>query len=120
MSDQHKGAVHLTDATLTDTLKKTDKPVLIDFFAQWCGPCQMAAPIIDKLADEFTDLMTIAKVDVDENQASAQQFGVMSIPTVIILRRSGDDEVEVVSRQVGFPGEEGYRSMIKTALEKKD
>jgi thioredoxin 1 len=101
-------------------LKKTDKPVLIDFFAEWCGPCQMAAPIIDKLATEFADQITIAKVDVDENQASAQQFGVMSIPTVIILRRSGDDEVEVVSRQVGFPGEEGYRSMIKTALEKKD
>ncbi len=120
MADQQKGAVHLTDQTLTDTLKKTDQPVLIDFFAQWCGPCQLAAPIIDKLADEFAGKMTIAKLDVDENQESAQQFGVMSIPTVIILRRTGSDEVEVVSRQVGFPGEEGYRSMITAALEKKD
>lgn len=119
MADQHKGAVHLTDATLTDTLKKTDKPVLIDFFAEWCGPCQLAAPIIDRLAGEFADKITIAKLDVDENQESAQMFGVMSIPTVVILRRTADDEVEVVSRQVGFPGEDGYRSMIASALEQK-
>lgn len=119
MTDQHKGATHLTDATLTDVLKKTDQPVMVDFFAQWCGPCQMAAPIIDKLADEFAGKVLIAKVDVDENQASAQQFGVMSIPTVIVLRKTGQDEVEVVSRQVGFPGEEGYRTMLATALEPK-
>ncbi len=118
MSD-HKGATHLTDATLTSTLKKSDQPIMIDFFAQWCGPCQMAAPIIDKLADEFTGKIMIAKVDVDENQESAQQFGVMSIPTVIIVRKTGDDEVEVIARQVGFPGEEGYRSMIAGALEPK-
>lgn len=114
-----KGAVHFTDATLTEALKKSDKPVMIDFFAQWCGPCQMAAPIIDKLADEFADQIVISKVDVDENQESAQQFGVMSIPTVVIVRKTSEDQVEIVARQVGFPGEEGYRSMIKSALEAK-
>ena len=86
MNDKQTGAIHLTDNNFAQTIKDAGKPVLVDFSAQWCGPCQMAAPIIDKLADEYKDKVLIVKVDVDENRETARQYGVMSIPTVIILK----------------------------------
>lgn len=114
MSNQ--GAVHFDDQSFKEALKQ-DKPVFVDFFAEWCGPCQMAAPVIDKLADEYGDKMVIAKVNVDENPATAQEFGVMSIPTVLVFKKDGD-AAKVVARQVGFPGEAGYKAMIDEVLAK--
>lgn len=110
------GAVHLTEETFKETLKTEDRPVLVDFYADWCGPCQIAAPIIDKLADEYKDKMVIAKLNVDENPQTAQEYGVMSIPTVLIFKKKGK-EMDLVSKQIGFPGEPGYRNMIDDALE---
>ncbi|NCN45509.1 MAG: thioredoxin [Candidatus Pacebacteria bacterium CG10_big_fil_rev_8_21_14_0_10_36_11] len=115
MSNQ--GAVHFDDKSFKEALKG-DKPVFVDFFAEWCGPCQMAAPIIDKLADEFADRIVIAKLNVDENGSTAQEFGVMSIPTVLIFKKDKEDATKIVARQVGFPGEAGYRSMIEDVLGK--
>lgn len=118
MSDnaKHTGAAHLTDANYEAALKEAGgKPVLIDFYAEWCGPCKLAAPIIDKLADEFAEKMVIVKIDVDENNPTAQKFGVMSIPTVVVLKRDGD-QMKEINRQIGFAGEEGYRKMIDKAL----
>lgn len=109
------GALHLTEQTFQETLQSEDKPVLVDFYADWCGPCQMAAPIIDKLADEYKDRMVIAKLNVDENPQAAQEHGVMSIPTVLIFKKNGK-EMGLISKQVGFPGESGYRNMIDDAL----
>lgn len=116
MSDKQKGATHLDDKSFQDALKQ-DKPVFVDFFAEWCGPCQMAAPIIDKLADEYGDEIIIAKLNVDENPATAQEYGVMSIPTVLVFKKDGD-EAKIIARQVGFPGEAGYKAMIDQVLEK--
>lgn len=113
MSD-NKGALHLTDENFMSTIKEANKPVMVDFYAQWCGPCQMAAPIIDKLADEYKDKMLIVKVDVDENRETAMEYGVMSIPTVLVLKAEGD-KVKELDKQIGFPGEEGYRAMIEKA-----
>ncbi|MCC6711666.1 MAG: thioredoxin [Candidatus Pacebacteria bacterium] len=115
MSKQ-QGAVHFDDQSFKDALKQ-DKPVFVDFFAEWCGPCQMAAPIIDKLADEYADKIVIAKLNVDENPTSAQEYGVMSIPTVLIFKNDGG-ESKIVGRQVGFPGEAGYKAMIEEVLGK--
>lgn len=112
----NQGAIHLTDADFQKTLKESSVPVMVDFFAEWCGPCQMAAPIIDKLADEYKDKIVIAKLDVDENGQSASAHQVMSIPTVIVFKKDGEGNAKMFSKQIGFPGEAGYRKMIEDAL----
>jgi thioredoxin 1 len=112
MSDS-KGALHLTQAdfhAVLDQASKDKLPVFVDFYADWCGPCQVAAPIVDKLADEYQGKAIIAKLNVDENNQIAGEYGVMSIPTVIIFK-----DGEEVDRKIGFPGEDGYREMIDQA-----
>jgi len=84
-----------------------DKPVVVDFYADWCGPCKMAGPILDRLADEFKGKIKVVKIDIDESQQLAQKYQVMSIPTVVVFNKGKEKE-----RKVGFPGEEGYRTMI--------
>lgn len=118
MSDQTqpKGAAHLSDADFVATLKQAgDQPVFVDFYAEWCGPCKLAAPIIDKLADEYRGKAVLAKVDVDAHNDLAKQFGVMSIPTVIVFKRQGEESKEV-NRLIGFQGEPKYREMLDKAL----
>lgn len=114
MSDQTKptGAVHLSDADFASTLKSAgDKPVFVDFFAEWCGPCKLAAPIVDKLAGEYAGQAVITKLNVDENPDSTRQYGVMSIPTVVVFKNV-NGEMKEVDRKIGFPGEAGYREML--------
>ena len=114
MSD-HQSAKHLTDGSFQaalDEAKKDGQPVFVDFFAEWCGPCKMAAPIVDKLAGDYQGKAVIAKLNVDESQLTAQKYGVMSIPTVVIFK-----DGEEVDRKIGFPGESGYKQMIDGALE---
>lgn len=104
-------AAHFSDQDFEEKVLKNKLPVMVDFFAEWCGPCKMAGPIIDKLADEYKDKLVIAKVDVDANQASAGKYGVMSIPTVIFFKNGQE-----VERMSGFGGEEGYLRLIKKVL----
>lgn len=77
--------VAVTDATFKDQVLGSDKPVLVDFWATWCGPCRMVAPVLEEIAGEHGDKLTIAKLDVDENPAVARDFQVMSIPTLILF-----------------------------------
>lgn len=104
-------AVHFSDDDFSDKVLKADKPVMVDFFAEWCGPCKMAAPIIDELSEEFKDKAVIGKLDVDDNNQTAGQYGVMSIPTVIMFKDGKE-----VGRKVGFAGKAGYEELIKQAL----
>jgi thioredoxin 1 len=104
-------AVMFTDQDFEAKVLKSDKPVFVDFFAEWCGPCKAAAPIVDELAEEYKDKVVIGKLDVDSNQATAGKYGVMSIPTVIMFK--GGEEVE---RMSGFAGKEGYEKLIKGVL----
>ena len=105
-------AAHITDDQFEAEVLNSEVPVLLDFYADWCGPCKMAAPILDAMADELDGKIKIVKMDVDQNTKTPQQFGVMSIPTVVLFNKK-----EEVSRKVGFGGEEGYREMIKEVME---
>ena len=76
----------LTDATFDETIKAADGPVLVDFWAEWCGPCKMIAPILDEIAAEQAGKVKVVKLNVDENQETARRFDVMSIPTLIVFK----------------------------------
>ena len=89
----------LSDETFADTVGADGEPVLVDFWAEWCGPCKMIAPILDEIATEKEGDAVIAKLNVDENPSIAQRFGVMSIPTMLVFR---DGEVD--KRVVGAKG----------------
>jgi thioredoxin 1 len=78
--------VHTTDATFNDDVIKSEKPVLLDFWAEWCGPCKMIAPILDELADEYRDRLKIAKLNIDENPQTPPKFGIRGIPTLILFK----------------------------------
>lgn len=69
-----------------EEVQKSKKPVLIDFYADWCGPCRMMSPIIDEIAEEKADMIKVGKVNIDENQDLAMEYGVMSIPTIVIIK----------------------------------
>lgn len=82
MSDD-KSTVTITDASFVDDVLTSEKPVLVDFWATWCGPCKMVAPVLEEIAAEHKDKLTIAKLDIDANPQAARDFKVMSIPTLI-------------------------------------
>lgn len=96
MSD---AVTNLTDATFDEVVNSASAPVVVDFWAEWCGPCKMIAPILDEIATEQGDSVKITKLNVDENPSIAQRFGVMSIPTLLVFR---DGEVD--KRIVGAKG----------------
>ncbi len=89
-------ALHLTDATFDAEVLKSNIPVLIDFWATWCGPCRMIAPSIEELAVEYAGKAKICKLDVDNNQMVAQNYGIRSIPTLLLFKNG-----EVVDQIVG-------------------
>ncbi len=88
--------VVVTDDTFEDEILKSDLPVLVDFWAVWCGPCRMIAPVVEELAESYDGQMKFAKVDVDENQTYASQFGIRSIPTLLVFK-----EGKVVDQIIG-------------------
>lgn len=112
---QNSQAMHIVGADQFEKeVKKSEVPVLVDFFAPWCGPCQMAAPVMDKLAGDYADKAKVVKVDVDEsdNRSVAMEHQVMSIPTVMVYK-----DGEIHSKNIGFIGEQGYQQMLDSALE---
>jgi thioredoxin 1 len=78
--------VHTTDGNFDADVTNNEKAVLIDFWAEWCGPCKMIAPLLDEVADEYADNLAIVKLNVDENPNTAQKFGIRSIPTLILFK----------------------------------
>ena len=93
------GIVNLTTSTFDEAVAAADKPVIVDFWAEWCGPCKMIAPILGEIADEQGEHVTVVKLNVDENPEIAMRFNVMSIPTLLIF-----DGGEVRKRLVGAKG----------------
>ena len=99
-------ALEITDANFEETVLKSDKPVMVDFWAAWCGPCRMVGPIIDQISEEY-----VGKVDVDANQEFAAKYGVRNIPTVLVFKNG-----EVVGRQVGVAPKNAYTDAIDALL----
>lgn len=91
---------HITDASFDDDVLKAEAPVLVDFWAPWCGPCKMVAPVLDELARDYNGKVEVVKLNVDENPATAQQYGVRGIPTLILFKGGRIEEqiVGAVSR----------------------
>ncbi len=94
--------VEITDTNFQTEVLKSDKPVLLDFWAEWCGPCKMIAPVVEELAKEYDGKLKVGKMDVDSNQQTSMQYGVRSIPTLLIFKggRVVDQLVGAVPKKV--------------------
>ena len=104
-------ALVITDGDFKQEVEEGKLPGLVDFWAEWCGPCRLAEPVIEELAVKYQGKVKIGKLDVDENNQQALRFGVMSIPTVILFKDGKE-----VERQVGYVGKAGYERLAEKAL----
>ncbi len=99
---------HLYNDNFEENVRGSEVPVLVDFWATWCGPCRMIAPIVEEISDEFDGSLNVFKVDVDEAEQIAMQFGIMSIPTLMIFKNGEEQE-----RIVGYRSKEDLTAVIQ-------
>lgn len=103
--------VSLSEATFDNTINESTKPVLVDFWAEWCGPCKMVAPILEEIAQEYGDKIIIAKLNVEQNPNIAPKFGIRGIPTLLIFKNG-----QVVATQVGALSKAQLKAFIDPQL----
>lgn len=103
--------VHITDADFDETINAGDRPVLVDFWADWCGPCHAIAPVLEELSTEYRERLTIAKLNVDENPEKPAAFGIRSIPTLILFRNG-----QPVQTLVGVQPKSALKAAIDAQL----
>ncbi len=103
--------IEVSDQDFDEKVIKADQPVLVDFWAEWCGPCKMIAPILEELAEEMDGDLVIGKLDVDHNQSTAMAYGVMSIPTLVLFKNG-----EPVDRIVGYQPKPQLKSRLETHI----
>lgn len=104
--------INVTDAAFEASVLKSEIPVIVDFWAPWCGPCKMVAPVLEKLADEYAGKLLVAKVNTDDHSQWAMQFGVQGIPTMLFVA-----DGKVVHTQVGAVPEPYLRDIVDTFLD---
>ena len=104
-------ALEITDTNFEELVLKSDKPVLVDFWAAWCGPCRMVGPVIEEISNEYSDKAVVGKVDIDSNQEYAAKYGVRNIPTVLVFNKG-----EIITRQVGVAPKNTYTEAIDSLL----
>lgn len=102
---------HITKDNFNELVIDSKTPVLVDFFATWCGPCKMLSPIIEQVADEVERKVVIAKLDIDECMEIAQEYGIMSVPTLVLFKEGAE-----VTRSIGFRGKPQILDMINSKL----
>jgi thioredoxin 1 len=103
--------VELTDQNFKEQVLESDKPVLVDFWAEWCGPCLQMAPMIDELSNDYDGKAVIGKLDVDSNPQTASQYGIRNIPTLLIFKNG-----EVVDKQVGAAPKNALSQKLESQL----
>ncbi len=106
-----EAVVHVGDGNFGAEVLKADKPVLVDFWAPWCGPCKAIGPTVEALAGQYRDQLKVAKVNIDDNAKTAQDYGVMSIPTLILFK-----EGKVLDTLVGLVPKERLEAFVRKAL----
>lgn len=104
-------AIHVTDAEFEEVVLKSDVPVVVDFWAEWCGPCKMIGPIVEELSVEFEGKAKMVKVDVDSNPATAMKFGIRNIPTLLFFKGG-----EVADKQVGVVAKAALAEKVNKLL----
>lgn len=104
-------AIEITDANFEELVMKSDKPVMIDFWAVWCGPCRMIAPIVEEMSAEYDGKALIGKVDVDSNPNVATNYGIRNIPTVLFIKNG-----EIVDKQVGAAPKASFTAKLDALL----
>lgn len=104
-------ATEIKQENFDSFIREADKPVLVDFWATWCGPCRMIAPIVEEIADEYAGKVVVAKVDVDEQGELAQRYRIMNIPTLLVFKRG-----EVVDKAIGARPKAALEQMLDKAL----
>tara|TARA_B100000795_G_scaffold265505_1_gene247411 strand:- start:128 stop:445 length:318 start_codon:yes stop_codon:yes gene_type:complete len=104
-------ALEITDSNFEELVLKSDKPVMVDFWAEWCGPCRMVGPIMDEISIDFEGKAIVGKLDVDSNQEFAAKYGVRNIPTVLVFK-----DGEIVGKQVGVAPKAKYAEAINSAM----
>jgi len=110
-SEQTNTIQQISDATFEEDVVKARRPVLIDFWAEWCGPCKAIAPMLNELAEEYRDKVTIVKLNVDENPKISQRFNVRSIPTLILFKNG-----QVEGQKVGAPRKSDLVAFLDSKL----
>ena len=108
MSDK---IIHLTDGSFENDVLKAEGPILVDFWAEWCGPCKMIAPILDEIAEEFEGKLTITKLNIDQNPATAPKYGIRGIPTLLLFKNG-----EVAATKVGALPKSKIKEWIESAI----
>jgi len=101
----------VTDQNFSEDVLKAEMPVLIDFWAPWCGPCNMVSPVVEKVADDYVDKMEFCKMNVDEAPETARSYGIMSIPTLMLFKNG-----QKVDEIIGAVPESSIKTMISTVL----
>lgn len=104
-------ALEITDANFEEKVLNSDKPVLVDFWAEWCGPCRMVGPVIEEISNDYEGKAVVAKMDVDSNQEFAAKFGVRNIPTILFFK-----DGEMVERKVGVAPKDDYTNVLDSLL----
>jgi thioredoxin 1 len=111
MGLESENIIHITTATWDNSVLKSEKPVLVDFWAEWCGPCRMVGPALEQLSKSMDGKIKIAKLNVDENQDIATKYGIKSIPSLLLFKEGNE-----IGRSVGAAPKEKYQQFVEQAL----